>query len=389
MRRIVARLRMSATRSVPAAFAARRAGRARGWNAALRWSVLIALASAVAVWATAQDARRPRVEVRRPQQAPVRVAPVRSVEEVRELRVPGTTRAARRAQLSFVVAGRLSERLAAVGDRVETGAPLARLDPLPFRNGLEAAEAALAEARARFELSERQRRRSMELYERGIVSHQHLEEAAASETQLRAALALASSRVGEARRRLVEATLTAPFAGIITAVVFEPGEYVGAGVPVIMVSGDRDLELEVELPESAASGLGPGDAARVEIPLTGISVSARLKSVARASEGSGRLFPVVAELESAPGILPGMAAELVLQSARGRRLAVPLPSIIDPSGRHPYVFRARGGHARRVPVEIGTLVDDHVTIDAELAEGDSVVVAGHTVLLDGDAIEVR
>jgi RND family efflux transporter MFP subunit len=320
----------------------------------------------------------------------VRVVPVTTLEASHELRLPGTTRAVRRASLSFVVSGRLVERAADVGDRVTRGAVVARLDPGPFHNEVHAAEAALAEVTARLGQTKRAHRRLIRLHQQGVASRRALEEVTASEDGLRASRELAQSRRDEAHRRLAEAALVAPFDGTVTSVHLEPAEYAQVGASVIKLSGDDRLELQVEVPESVASTFTEGDAAQVRFPLAGRPpLPARLKSVSRSAEGPGRLFSIVAELEPAPALLPGMAAELVLRAGRGRRLAVPLASIIDPSGRHPYVFRVEQGRAERVPVEVGTLVEDRVTVTAALESGDSIVVAGHGALLEGDPVDIR
>jgi RND family efflux transporter MFP subunit len=312
------------------------------------------------------------------------------IEEVHELRMPGTTRAVRRASLSFAVGGRLVERAVDIGSSFEQGAVLARLDPRSFENGVRSAEAARAEVRARLEQIERERRRLVRLHAQGAASRRRLEEAGALHEEARASHDLARARLAEARRQLGEAALVAPFDGAVTRVHLEPGEYAQAGVAIISVSGDGRLELEVEVPESFASSLAEGQEAHASFPMLGIAaVPARLKSVSRGAEGPGRLFPIVAELESRAGLLPGMAGELVIRSRTGLRLAVPLASIIDPSGKHPYVFRVSDGQAERVEVAVRSLVSDRVTVTAPLESGDPVVIAGHGGLLDGDLVEVR
>jgi RND family efflux transporter MFP subunit len=307
----------------------------------------------------------------------VRVAPVTILVEGQELR------------LSFVVAGRLAERPVDLGDRVEQGDPLARLDPRPFLNEVRTSEAALAEVSARLEQTERHRHRVTRLHAEGIASQRSLEEAVTTEDQLRASFDLARSRLREARRAFAEATLVAPFDGTITRVYLEPGEFAREGAAIATLSGDGGLEIEVELPESVASTVVEGQEASVRFPLAGDRVSrARIKSVSGGAEGPGRLFPIVAELYPTSGVIPGMTGELLVRASSGKRLAVPLASIIDPSGKHPYVFRVRDGSARRVPVAVHRLVGDRVTVSASLEEGDSIVIDGHFVLLDGDPVQV-
>jgi multidrug efflux pump subunit AcrA (membrane-fusion protein) len=325
-------------------------------------SIAVAAISAGLAWAVTHAARDGAALATAPERRVVRVAPVGVIEEAHELRFPGTMRAVRRANLSFVVGGRLSERAVDLGDRVERGAPLARLDPQPFLNEVRSAEAVVAEVGARLEQISRDRHRLTRLRAGGVASEQELERTSSSQDQLRAS----------------------------SAVHREPGEFVQEGAAVLAISGDDGFEIEVEVPESVASTLVEGQAATVSFPLAGVPAApAWLKSVSRGTEGPGRLFPIVAQLQPTPGVIPGMAGELIVRASRGSHLAVPLASIIDPSGKHPYVFRVADGRAERVPVEVRTLVGERITVVGALQAGDRVVVAGHAVLLDGDPVEVR
>ena len=49
----------------------------------------------------------------------------------------------------------------------------------------------------------------------------------------------------------------------------------------------------------------------------------------------------------------------------------------------------RDGRARHVPVEVGDIVGERIEVRGALAAGEPVVVAGHTRLADGDAVEAR
>jgi RND family efflux transporter MFP subunit len=353
-------------------------------------SITAAAIMAGVAWAATRPAHISTTGAPLPESRVVRVAPVNIIEEAHELSFPGTTRAVRRANLSFVVAGRLIERAVDLGDRVEQGTVLARLDPHPFLNEVRSAEAGLAEIDARLEQIERDRHRLVRLHAEGAVSERELEQAATSADQSLASFKLAESRLNEARRRLAEATLAAPFDGTVTRVHLEPREFALEGATVITLLGNDGIEIEVEVPESVASALVEGQEAKVGFPMAGRPAApARLKSVSRGSEGPGRLFPIVAELGTTPGLISGMAGELIVRSSVGPHLAVPLVSIIDPSGKHPYVFRVRSGRAERVSIEVRTLVGDRVTVGAALETGDSVVVAGHAVLLHGDPVQIR
>ncbi len=91
-----------------------------------------------------------------------------------------------------------------------------------------------------------------------------------------------------------------------------------------------------------------------------------------------------------PGLLPGMAAEVVFAvgGESSGLLAVPLAAVLNPGGRQPEVFRLEGDRVHRVEVEVVSLVGERVAVRGDLEAGAEVVVTGHTALLDGDRVEV-
>ncbi len=329
----------------------------------------------------------------------VKVAVVEAARTSRELRFSGTTRAARRARLAFSLGGRIVARPVEIGDRVARGQLLARLDDKEVANAVASARAALAEIEARRSQGERDLERAERLAAAKAATREELERAAAAAAALRAAEDAARARLAEAERQLGETRLTAPFAGTVTDVLFEPGELARPGVPVVSLAGDGEIEVEVEVPESVVPRVAAGDAVELRLPvLGGEAVPGRIESVGRTAAGPGRLFPVVATAD-ADRLVAGATAELVLKLTNDDALTLPVEAVVDPGGRRPAVFRVvdAGAGARRVekvPVEVGALAGDaggavRITVRGELEAGDLVVVGGQRGLLDGERVEVQ
>ncbi len=319
----------------------------------------------------------------------VRVEAVRELPEVRSLRFAGLTRARDRATLSFTIGGRVAARPVDIGDAVEAGQIVAVLDEQPLRNEAASARAALAEATARAEQARRDHKRIRDLFAQNAVSAQDFERARAAESQLAATVDAAEARRAEAERRLREATLRAPFAGIVTRVGLEPDEFAAPGAAVVTLAGAGIVEVEIEVPGRIVAGLREQDHARVHLPMSGNdAINATIVSVARSGDGVGGLFPVLLELDDAPGLAAGLAAEVELELGGKPVAAVPVTAITDPTGRRPSVFAARDGRAARVPVEVGSLQGEWITVRGPLGRGDQVIVAGHGALADGDEVAV-
>jgi len=318
----------------------------------------------------------------------VRVTPVEVAPLDRSLRLPGVTRAARRATLSFTVPARLADRPVEVGDTVHAGEVLATLDDREFLHAELAASAALAEVEARRAQAERDLERSERLAAARAATREELEQARAAAAALEAAQQVAEARLEDARRVRLETRLAAPFDAAVTAVHLEPGEWASPGAPVVELSGRDSLEVEVEAPETVRSRIPEGSEVSVELPFLGLTTRGRVKAVAAAAAPGG-LFPVTIALTGTPEVVAGLAVEVALPLEAESELCVPLAAVVDPGSSRPSVFRIADGIAERVAVRPGRVIGDRITVEADLASGQMVAVAGHTSLVDGDRVEVR
>ena len=347
--------------------------------------LLLAVALPLALTSDGSDTPVPeRSRVRR-----VEVAPVEASSSPRALRFPGAVRSETRARLSFQISGRIAQRPVEIGDRVRQGQTLARLDDRELENGLASAQGTLAQLEARLLQAKQEQARVEKLFEAGAATQEELEQARAASDARTAGRTTAAAQVSEAQRRLKEARLLAPFDGIVSQIVMEPGEYASSGSAVLEVSGDGRLEVEIGVPESLIPKLQVNTQVVVELPMiSGRRLPGTLKSIGRAA-GAGRLFPIVVSLREGAEAAPGMTAEVLLEADDGPMITVPLRAVLNPGGSRPSVFRLRDGTAEQVEVEVDRLVGARVAIRGVLEAGDAVVTEGHFGLVDGDPVEVR
>jgi multidrug efflux pump subunit AcrA (membrane-fusion protein) len=112
-------------------------------------------------------------------------------------------------------------------------------------------------------------------------------------------------------------------------------------------------------------------------------------SVARVVPVKGRrggvaLAPVIVQLDPDPALAPGQSVHVHLAVPSTSVLQVPLAAVLDPGGRDPYVLRMNDKDiVERVPIVPGRLDSDWVAVNASLAPGDRVVIAGQGRLVEG------
>jgi len=319
----------------------------------------------------------------------VHVEPVVVATVTRESRFTAITQPYRQSLLSFSVPGKITSRPVQVGHRVQAHQVLARLAFEEFDNAVDQAEASVAGLTVQLNQAERDHLRFLRLSLDNVVEARQAEQATALVEQLQAALAGARAQLAEALRRRDESMLRAPFAGVVTAVYLEPGEWADPGRPVLELQDDHRIKLEVEVPENIITSLEPGQDVHATLPFAGnVRVNGRISHLARAAGGSGRLFPVIVEFDPASGLVPGMTAELFIDVESSPAFEVPLSAVINPGGARPSLFILTSGQVREVLVGLEGFRADKVIVTGDIAQGDLVVVHGQTILTDGQSLDV-
>lgn len=316
----------------------------------------------------------------------VRVAEVQLSEASRSLRLPGVVRARQRAEPAFLSPGYLAERFVVRGERVTAGQRLASLQNPSLSPALAAAEAAVRELDERLVQLDADLERARELYARDLVPEERLDQALAQRNTARQAREQALARVAEAREQLADAVLRAPFDATVADLLVEPGDFVPAGQPVLVLSGDSGLEVEGKLPEGIAQRLQSGD----PVTISSIASGQRTEGLVRelGLPRAGRLAPLVVALVDTADWQPGMSVHVMLDYAEDPALTVPVSAIVDPGTGQTRVYKVVQDHVALVPVTAGRLVGNRVEVTGDLAPGDRVVVTGHQQLLDGDPVRI-
>ncbi len=308
----------------------------------------------------------------------------------------GVVRAGIESQLSFKVPGTVETIAVRVGDTVDAGDLVARLDDTDYRIAVEDARAALARQEAAARNARTTFLRTESLYENDNASLADLESARAADESARAAVRSAEQALERAERQLEYTVLRAPIAGAISAVQADEGENVQGGTPIaLLTAGDRP-EVEVDVPEMLIADVREGQSVRVRVEAVGDRrLAATVTEVGVAAVGGASAFPVRVRLDAvADRVLPGMAAEVELTVDRGDRAVLVLPPAAvaeDVDGRHAFVVREDADGTLRVEradVVVGDLTSRGLEVLEGIEDGAMVVTAGVDRLVDGERVRL-
>ncbi len=302
-----------------------------------------------------------------------------------------TTRAGHEANLSFRTGGTVEEVAVSVGETVEAGALLARLDASDLRLQLQQSQASVAQADANAQLAARSMERVEKLYVDDNASAADVDSARAQSQSAKAAWVSAVRQRDLARRQLDAAELRATQAGRIAQVLVRANENVGTGTPVVVLTPDEALQVTVAVPAGWVERLETGASASVALPELDLTQPARVTEVGGTSQTAGS-FPVTVQLlERNAQVRPGLVAEveLSLPASGEARIELPLSAISEDSdGR--FVWRVTGEPptVQRVRVTTGDLTADGMVLFDGVAPGDRVVIAGLSQLYEGRVVRL-
>jgi RND family efflux transporter MFP subunit len=234
------------------------------------------------------------------------------------IKVSGQASAHRQVSVALELPGRVEEVMVKLGDAVEAGDLLVKLESrdqqvqlLQAQAGLAGAQAQYAEAQAgagaqdlaqgraalrqaesAYAVTKSNRERMEILQREGIISLQELEmaisqyETAAAGLQsagatlqkmeegassytlqaLQAQVKQAEAAFSAAQRQYEKMFISAPVSGKVAAVLLHVGELAAAGSPAVMLVDDDPIYIDIYVDEAQVGYLAPGDPVLVEVP---------------------------------------------------------------------------------------------------------------------------
>ncbi len=360
----------------------------------------------------------------------VRVRKALRVKRPATVLASGSVEARETSNVAFQVPGKVARVLVEEGAAVRKGQLLAELDATDYQYALQAAtgqvgvaEAAslkaqhgaraqeLERARIGFNRAEDEYRRMKQLYDAKALApndfhkveaaylaareqYSEAQEGARREDKAAARSAVEQAQAGAlvAHKRLVDTRLLAPISGMIARRIVNPGETVGAGMPVFTIVDLNPVKVRVGVPETDIARVKAGQTASTQIPaMADRSFEGRVEQVGVAAEPASRTYTVKILTPNPNYILrAGMIAEAQIRTdVTVHALTLPGEAILrDPQGAtlvYVYFPERKRVYARRV--QAGTVEGREVEITSGLKGDELVVVAGQQLVREGALVE--
>jgi len=375
---------------------------------------------------------------------PVTVSPLRYTKIATPIELSGSLSAVESVTVGAMTGGRVLAVRVRAGDIVHAGDVLAQIDTSgsaaelararagasaaaasesASQSTIEAAKASIASAqaqadvaRARATLSETTAGRMEKLFAQGAISAQQLDQTRADLAGARAAVAQAQAGLEGARKTygaavaqsraaadtslgaqagiaaatvpLRDATLTAPFDGIVVNKFVEVGAVVAPGTPIVAVQNARDLEVDVAVPDDALTGLSAGTPIAVRVDAVGgAPIAGHIRAIVPSQNAALRSATLKIAVPSRAGLQPGMFARVTVPGSVRSGWVAPLAALVTRAGQSG-VFVVRGGTASFVPLQTGAVGQSTVEVLGIDGRATQVAVSGLQRVDDGTRVTV-
>jgi RND family efflux transporter MFP subunit len=351
----------------------------------------------------------------------ITVSPVVAIETTERLEAGGVVAAPESASITSRIVSTIAAVRVTAGDRVRAGDVLITLDARDVterttqaRASAVAMEMAVKQARTELIAAEAEHRlatawhtRITSLYARDSATGQERDEAEArlsaaaarlSGTRagidgVEAQLASARAAVGVATATESFTTLRAPFDGLVTERLTDPGNLAAPGVPLLRIDSHGARQVIVRVDEARAAYVRPGDRVSVGIDVRdghmteGDGIDGVVNEVARAVGTDQRAFTVKVSVPPTVAARTGSFARVVFRGAPRRALVVPSHAV-QRHGQVSSVYVVQDGVARLRLIQVGPSSSDSVEVLGGLDAGESIVTSPLMRLEDGATVVI-
>jgi len=307
----------------------------------------------------------------------------------RTISLTGTLLAAREAEVAAEASGKVVAVTVDRGDRVESGAALARLDARALAFSRAEASASAAGLVAQQESAELDCARATRLFTANVISRAEYDRTTASCTSSGHSVDAAMARAGLAQKSLGDAVIRAPFAGLVGERRVEVGDFVSAGRTVLTVVDVATLKLELSVPETQVAHVAAGRVVSFAVAAyPEREFSGTVKRIAPSLRKASRDQLVEVTVDNRDGALrPGMFANARVAVGEDRYPVVPLTAIRGKAPvEHLFVVRPDFSVEERA-VATGARSGAGVTVVRGIQAGEMVVAVPSAGVRDGVKVQ--
>lgn len=307
---------------------------------------------------------------------PLAVAPAQYREVAQTFGVDGVVEAVRQSTVSAQIAGRVQEILFDVGDRVEKGQVILRIDEREAAQALAGSQAQVLQAQAAMQNAKANYERARQLFAQKFISQAALDKAQADYKIALAQAAASEAGAGQASLAHGYTAVTAPYGGVVAARLVEVGEMVVPGKPLMTGFDPGNMRVVASVPQDKLADIGAKPEAVVEVPSLQRRIKAASFTVQPVADARTHSTQVRVSLPAnEPNLYPGMFVRVHFSVGTATKLLIPAGAVLRRSEVVAVYVVDEKGEARLRQIRLGEPAGrDEVEVLAGLNPGEKVAL---------------
>ncbi|CQR43271.1 MAG: efflux RND transporter periplasmic adaptor subunit [Betaproteobacteria bacterium] len=307
----------------------------------------------------------------------------------------GNLRASQQASLSPQIAGVVTAIHFRSGEKVRAGQVLAQINDAPQRAQLAQLQAQVGQLQAQLNLAQITLARDEAQLKVQAISQAVVDTDRANVTSVQAQLKALAEQINAQKAVLAQATVTAPFAGVLGIRQVNLGQYLAPGTAVVTLQALDPMDIDFTVPQNQIDLVHVGMKAELTTNAApGKTFEAKVIAVEPQINTATRNLTVRARIPNPKGeLLPGVFATIRLTDGEPRNyITLPNAAVAyNPYGATVFLVKDEGKGADGKPklvaeqrfITTGLTRGDQVAVLSGLKAGDAVVTAGQLKLRNG------
>ncbi len=336
---------------------------------------------------------------------PVDIMPV-SVQYFQDkISAVGTLKACRENLLSPKVPGNVEAVLVDIGEKIDAGQTLLRLDKTTFQlavkqaeAGYQVATASVAQVKSQMDQAEKEYKRAKTLLAENVIAQSRFDAAdaaykAASEAfiAVKGRHSQAKTALETAKEHLSDTEIQSSIEGVVVQRNAEIGQTVAPGVQVFRILDQAKVRADIELPEKDFGRIAVGIPAIMTVDaFPDMKFDCKVVMINPMVNPSVRTFKARVEALNPTGkLVDGMFVKIKFILNQRTALAVPRDALqkLPGSGTY-YVFIVKNNKALKREIKTGIKNDKFVEALDGLTRGELVIINGTGRLRSGSTVTI-
>ncbi|MCF8011550.1 MAG: efflux RND transporter periplasmic adaptor subunit [Clostridiales bacterium] len=325
----------------------------------------------------------------------VKVGAAGTADFTNSLSLPGVLKPYKKVVITSSVNGTVDSVHADIGDRVQAGELLCKLDDSTFSIQHDQAKTALNLQQISFDDAEKNYQRRKQLYEKDVISKVEFEAAEKQYKMAEEQLKNAEYSYDLATKNLNDTSITSPIKGTVGFKDVSTGENIGPSRPLFKVVRTNPMYIETGVAEKNIGDIKKGQTVLINVDsIGGKQLEGKVTHIGPVPGQQNNTYPIKILVQNDGRLKPGMVAVINVVIAEHKdALVVPQKAIINENNKD-YVFIVENGKAVKKEVKTGLTkpgvsVDRVCEIIEGLEKGEKVVFVGNDGLKDGSPVETR